>query len=377
LQKFLLIQPVVRKIRNTKDLSIALHLENVDFSWEPLPDVLSDAKIEQGDQKITGIPAVLHKISMQVKTGTLVGLCGSVGCGKSSLFYGLLGQIYSNGGKFTMRGRLAYVSQQAWLVNDTVQENICFGEPYDYERYHKVVSVCHLIYDFAILPDGDQCVVGERGSTLSGGQRQRICLARAVYSNRDIFLLDDPLSSVDATVGAAIFEDCIMKYLRANGKTVLFISGQIQLLEQCDMVHVLKTGRIVQSGTHLHLISKKKGEYWEMVDAGKKEKNGLEEVVQGNRTDILQPIVQTTQVVVEEEKKKSSTSDLDDSSKGAMGIETYQRYTQAAGGAKVTVAVLLVFALNMGLNTFSSWWLSYWFNHGSTVGYNDHILSLS
>ena len=118
-----------------------------------------------------------------------------------------------------------------------------------------MVSVCHLTHDFAILPGGDECVVGEGGSTLSGGQRQRISLARAVYSNRDVILLDDPLSAVDVTVGAAIFQTCIMHYLRANGKTILLVSGQIQHLEQCDRIYVFKGGAIVQSGTHDQLIS--------------------------------------------------------------------------------------------------------------------------
>lgn len=202
---------MVRRIHRTKDPNTAVLLETVAFSWsafdapqavKPIASTLTTATHKGSHSH----GPVLRDISLEVKRGTLVGICGPVGCGKSSLFHGLLGQIYSNGGTFQLRGMLAYVPQQAWLINATVRDNICFGEPYIPERYNEVVTVCNLSYDFTILPGGDQCVIGERGSTMSGGQRQRINLARAVYSNRDILLLDDPLSAVDARVGAAIFD---------------------------------------------------------------------------------------------------------------------------------------------------------------------------
>ena len=195
-----------RKILRTKDPNTVVFLESVSFSWTAFAVQLVKPITLTPQKGSHSHGPVLRDISLDVKKGTLIGLCGPVGCGKSSLFHGLLGQIYSNGGTFNMRGRIAYVPQQAWLINATVRENICFGEPYAPERYNEVVTVCNLSYDFTILPGGDQCLIGERGSTMSGGQRQRINLARAVYSNRDIFLLDDPLSAVDARVGAAIFE---------------------------------------------------------------------------------------------------------------------------------------------------------------------------
>ena len=195
-----------RKILRTKDPNTVVFLESVSFSWTAFAVQLVKPITLTPQKGSHSHGPVLRDISLDVKKGTLIGLCGPVGCGKSSLFHGLLGQIYSNGGTFNMRGRIAYVPQQAWLINATVRENICFGEPYAPERYNEVVTVCNLSYDFTILPGGDQCMIGERGSTMSGGQRQRINLARAVYSNRDIFLLDDPLSAVDARVGAAIFE---------------------------------------------------------------------------------------------------------------------------------------------------------------------------
>ena len=135
---------------------------------------------------------------------------GKVGCGKSSLLSGILGEMHKlNDGKLIMNGTSAYVSQQAWIQNETVKENILFGKKYDEQFYNQVIQVCSLIVDFNIMPAGDTTEIGEKGINLSGGQKQRISLARSVYANADIYLLDDPLSAVDAHVGKSIFDQVI------------------------------------------------------------------------------------------------------------------------------------------------------------------------
>ena len=114
-------------------------------------------------------------------------------------------------GNINTRGSVAYVPQQAWIQNGTVEYNIHFGKPSDKKRYDKVLEACALVTDLKILPGGDQTEIGEKGINLSGGQKQRISMARAVYNNGDLYLLDDPLSAVDAHVGAHIFENVIGK----------------------------------------------------------------------------------------------------------------------------------------------------------------------
>ncbi|GAU88871.1 hypothetical protein RvY_01490-1 [Ramazzottius varieornatus] len=366
IQKFIQIKPVARSIQRTKDPNTAVLLEAVAFSWsafdtsqavKPIASTLTTAILKGSHSH----GPVLRDISLEVKRGILVGICGPVGCGKSSLFHGLLGQIYSNGGTFQMRGMLAYVPQQAWLINATVRDNICFGEPYIPERYNEVVTVCNLSYDFTILSGGDQCVIGERGSTMSGGQRQRINLARAVYSNRDILLLDDPLSAVDARVGAAIFDKCIYGYLRQKGMTVFLISGQIQYLEECDQILVLKGGTIVQRGTHGQLLKEEKSVYWEMVQAMKKARKGMEDAAAAKTS---QPTAVTPApaavALIEEEQKAVGTGDAEEQGKGTIKFATYKRYIKAAGPYWFTGIVFFAFATNMALNTFSGWWLSFW-----------------
>jgi ABC-type multidrug transport system fused ATPase/permease subunit len=132
---------------------------------------------------------------------------GGIGSGKSSLLSALLGEMYKlNEGKINLNGSIAYVSQQAWIQNATIRENILFGRDYNELHYDRIIKACSLITDFDIMPNRDKTEIGEKGINLSGGQKQRISLARALYSKADIYLLDDPLSAVDSHVGKHIFD---------------------------------------------------------------------------------------------------------------------------------------------------------------------------
>ena len=160
-------------------------------------------------------------------------------------------------GSSRVRGRLGYVAQQSWIFSGTVRDNICLGSTYEPAWFSQVVEVCGLTRDLQILQDGDLTEVGERGLTLSGGQKQRVSLARALYSRADIFLLDDPLSAVDARVGQFIFRRAIKECLR--DKTVLLVSHGLQYLRDCDSVIFLQEGRIVESGSPADLLARPGG----------------------------------------------------------------------------------------------------------------------
>ncbi|XP_060577708.1 ATP-binding cassette sub-family C member 5-like [Ruditapes philippinarum] len=212
---------------------------------------LKDSEHVNGDVPFVDTPT-LQDLTFVAEKGKLIGICGSVGCGKSSLLSAVLGRMFHVSGKVAVQGTLAYVTQQAWIMNTTVRDNILFGEPYDPDRYLAVVESCALIQDFSDFVDGDQTEIGERGINLSGGQKQRISLARAVYSNKDIYLLDDPLSAVDIHIGRHIFSECIMKQLK--GKTVLFVTHQLQYLSNCDQVIFMRDGAITDTGTHSEMM---------------------------------------------------------------------------------------------------------------------------
>ena len=138
----------------------------------------------------------LENLNLELEKGKLYAVIGMVGNGKSSFLSAILGEINLTEGQVKVNGSVSYASQEAWVFGATVRQNILFGQSYDRQRYQKVIKACALIRDFKQFPQGDQTVVGERGSSLSGGQKARINLARALYRQSDIYLLDDPLSAV-------------------------------------------------------------------------------------------------------------------------------------------------------------------------------------
>uniref|UniRef100_A0A8C4GY09 ATP-binding cassette, sub-family C (CFTR/MRP), member 12 n=1 Tax=Dicentrarchus labrax TaxID=13489 RepID=A0A8C4GY09_DICLA len=236
LRKILLIQNPEPYLMLREDSGSAIVMKNATLSWtKPYssPDSPPGSangvighKVDEMSQngKTETLPISKLTLGYFLK-GNLLGVCGNVGSGKTSLISSILEQMHLLQGSLTADGTFAYVSQQAWIFHGTVQENILMGEPFDQTKYERVVDVCSLRADLTILPYGDQTEIGERGLNLSGGQKQRISLARAVYSNKDIFLLDDPLSAVDAHVGKHIFEECIKKELQ--GKSVILVTHQL------------------------------------------------------------------------------------------------------------------------------------------------------
>uniref|UniRef100_A0A8C1TB72 ATP-binding cassette sub-family C member 5 n=1 Tax=Cyprinus carpio TaxID=7962 RepID=A0A8C1TB72_CYPCA len=280
------------------------------------------------------------KVALTRLKGSLLGVCGNVGSGKTSLISSILEQMHLLSGSVSANGTLAYVSQQAWIFHGTVRDNILMGEPFDQTRYTSVIHACSLKPDLAVLPYGDQTEIGERGINLSGGQKQRVSLARAVYSNRDIFLLDDPLSAVDAHVGKHIFEECIKKKLK--GKSVILVTHQLQYLEFCDEVVLLDNGEIKEAGTHCDLM-KAKGRYAHLI----------------NNFQLEQMVC----MCVTGKKDQLVTQEV--SLEGSVTWRTYHQYCKAAGGYILLLFVILLFTLLVGSTAFSSWWLSYWLEQGS------------
>ena len=229
-----------------KDTNILL--QNVVCSW-------------YGDWK----KLTLNHLCLSVSKGDLLFITGPVGCGKSSLLHAILQEIPLLKGHISSRGRLSWVGQQPWVFSGTIRENILFGEPFDLQRYHMILRACNLDTDMQRFPDADTTLVGERGIVLSGGQRARVGLARALYSDADIYLLDDPLSVLDSKVGYHIFKTCIIELL--CDKTRLMTTHNLEILREADNIVVMKEGSIllqadfntlVKSGFELDTLDKYK-----------------------------------------------------------------------------------------------------------------------
>ncbi|KAA8581112.1 hypothetical protein FQN60_002693 [Etheostoma spectabile] len=209
-------------------------------------------------------PPILHNINMMVPNGSLLAVVGHVGCGKSSLLSALLGEVEKLEGEVSIRGSVAYVPQQAWIQNATLRDNILFGKPYNEQKYQCVLEACALTPDLEVLPGGDMTEIGEKGINLSGGQRQRVSLARALYSDTDVYLLDDPLSAVDAHVAKHIFDNLVGPEGVLKGKTRILVTHGISFLPQVDNIIVMVDGRVSEMGSYQELL-KQNGAFAEFL----------------------------------------------------------------------------------------------------------------
>ncbi|KAK2963551.1 Multidrug resistance-associated protein [Blattamonas nauphoetae] len=239
-----------------------LQQENVKSTSVEQTEMVEDAALESPSKTATPSPSpspsskksrstVLTDINLQIPTGSLTMVVGGVGSGKSSLAAAITGDIERSNGTVCLKGSIASCPQVAWINNSTVRGNIVFGMPFDEAKYADVIRVCAMEKDLQTLAAGDETAIGEKGVNLSGGQKARIQLARAVYSDRDIVVLDDPLSAVDAHVGRFLIDECILG--RLKGKTVVLMTNQIQFLDRADKVVVLKDGKIVGDGKFAEL----------------------------------------------------------------------------------------------------------------------------
>nr|XP_027202814.1 canalicular multispecific organic anion transporter 2-like [Dermatophagoides pteronyssinus] len=217
---------------------IAIRISNGNFNWienDPIPTI--------------------HDINLTIRKHQLIGIVGGVGSGKSSLLSACLGEMEKlNDGRVEIDGRIAYVPQEAWILNATIRDNILLNKKYDEKKYKKVLDTCALQLDMAMFAAGDLTEVGEKGINLSGGQKQRISLARAVYSNSDIYLLDNPLSALDAHVSQHIFENVIGPNGCLRNKTRILVTTKLSLLPKMNEIIYISRGEIKDQGRFEQLI---------------------------------------------------------------------------------------------------------------------------
>uniref|UniRef100_A0AAV2LNW2 ATP-binding cassette sub-family C member 5 n=2 Tax=Knipowitschia caucasica TaxID=637954 RepID=A0AAV2LNW2_KNICA len=384
LQKILRIKNPEPYLAQGKDPDLALVMDNASLSWGRPEAELSPQDVTKGsaDSELV-VKSTLKNISFKLPKGKLLGVCGNVGSGKTSLIAAILEQMYLQQGSVVASGTFAYVAQQAWIFHGTVRENILMGEPFEQNKYERVLDVSCLRTDLEILPYGDQTEIGERGLNLSGGQKQRISLARAVYSNRDIVLLDDPLSAVDAHVGKHIFEQCIKKELR--GKSVVLITHQLQYLEFCDSVLLLEDGAIVESGHHQELMGLNQ-RYTQLISnyqtQQSKDQNSEDETLIQDRVQedtmrraraesgIDNPGFDMSDETIGPDSPKSPDNKeqlvaQEVSTQSTMDWGVYYSYIRAAGGLFIVFLMMMLFVLLVGTTAFGNWWLSYWVGQGN------------
>uniref|UniRef100_A0A8D2LPA7 Cystic fibrosis transmembrane conductance regulator n=1 Tax=Varanus komodoensis TaxID=61221 RepID=A0A8D2LPA7_VARKO len=356
IKNFLILDEISQlgpQLKNNSE-NLLLHAQDLTCSWSKTLD-----------------SQTLQNISFTVRPGELLIVIGPVGAGKSSLLSAILGELSPNKGFIDVRGRIAYVSQQPWVFSGTVRNNILFGKEYHKEKYEKVLRACALKKDMELLKDGDLTMIGDRGATLSGGQKARVNLARAVYQDADIYLLDDPLSAVDAEVSRHLFEKCICQAL--HKKLCILVTHQLQYLQAANQILILKEGKEVGKGTYSdflrsgidfasllnkpedddqlpvpgtpsHQLSRirtfSQSSMWSMESSVQSQKDGAAEP----------PPMEPVLTALPEETR----------SEGKIGFSIYKKYFAAGANYFIIFILFFLSVLAQVAYVLQDWWLSYW-----------------
>ncbi|GAB1603326.1 resistance-associated 1-like isoform X1, partial [Argonauta hians] len=289
-------------IKHVTGSDCAVVVKNGSFTWS-----------EDNEDSFT-----LKDINIEIKSGQLFSVVGTVGAGKSSLISAILGEMEKLTGSVEIQGSVAFVPQEAWIQNNSLKNNILFGKEFDLCRYEKVIEACALLPDIALLPDGSESEIGDKGVNLSGGQRQRISLARAVYNDADTFILDDPLSAVDSHVGRHIFNRVIGPNGLLKHKTRILVTHGIHWLPEVDNIIVMTNGQISEMGNYSQLVNHN-GPFASFMQLYATQKES-EEIGEDTAKDLSQHILQRSV------SKVSSASycpveDLDESFESEMSMK--------------------------------------------------------
>ncbi|XP_042517058.1 ABC transporter C family member 3-like [Macadamia integrifolia] len=346
---------IVQKIPRDS-VEVAVEMVKGNFSWD-----------------LDSPNLTLKDLNFRVYHGMRVAICGSIGSGKSSLLSCILGEVPKVSGTIKLNGTKAYVAQSPWIQSGKIVDNILFGKEMDIEKYEMILEACSLKKDLELCAFGDQTIIGERGINLSGGQKQRIQIARALYYDADIYLLDDPFSAVDAHTGTHLFKECLLGLM--GSKTVIYVTHQVEFLSSADLILVMRNGRITQAGKYDEILSSGT-DFMEIVDAHKKALASLNSVKRGTCLDNITNGKEDSIIICSEksiqddkeiepenykiEKPVGSEGQLVQEEKrenGGVSISVYWKYfTTAYKGAFVPL-ILLAQILFQLLLIVSSYWM--------------------
>ncbi|KAJ5430031.1 ABC transporter integral membrane type 1 [Penicillium cf. griseofulvum] len=375
IQEFLLAEEQTEDIEQDENMENAIEMEHASFTWERLPTNEKDAekakkkavaqpepteKSTTKDDNANETPAEpfkLNDMTFEVGRHELLAVIGTVGCGKSSLLSALAGDMRVTDGTVRMSTSRSFCPQYAWIQNTTVRNNILFGKEYNETWYEQVLDACALTPDLEILPNGDQTEIGERGITVSGGQKQRLNIARAIYFNAEMVLMDDPLSAVDAHVGRHIMDKAICGLLKDRCR--ILATHQLHVLSRCDRIIVMDEGRINAIDTFDNLmrdneVFKRLMSTSRQEDMQEEEEESVGEVV--DEIDEKEPSLKKVALA----KPAAALMQQEEKATASVGWGVWKAYIRASGSYLNAIVILILLAITNVANIWTSLWLSYW-----------------
>ena len=333
-----------------------------------------DKKDKKEKKKINPLEPILKNINCEIKKGEFICVIGEVGCGKSSLLQAILNCMLplSGNSRIYVNGSISYVSQIPWIRNATIRDNILFYQPYDEERYNSVINLSELRQDLEIFEAGDLTEIGEKGINLSGGQKARVSIARALYTDRDIYIFDDPISALDANVGMKVMKNCIIKHL--SNKTRILVTHALQYVSFSDRIIYMNKGEIKWIGTYEEIkeqdffksfyekMNKENNEEENPILKKKTSKEKREEFIRRKSSDEMDKKRKkgkhhkkelnkgVVKKIIKEEKQ----------GKGKVELSVYKHFLIKIGGIP-TIITMLVLMIIMDLSrSAQDLWLGYW-----------------
>lgn len=333
---------------------------------------IQEEPVPEDDSRLT-----LYNINIEIKKNKLIGIIGPVGAGKSSFLQAILRELPLKSGSIEFSGDISYASQEPWVFAGSVKQNILFGQEMEKDRYDAVVKSCALVKDFEQLPYGDRTIIGERGASLSGGQKARISLARAVYRRADIYLLDDPLSAVDAHVGRHLFEECIGSHGRLGKQktTRILVTHQVHYLKDADYIVILRDGKIEHQGSPYEL-SKLGIDFAKLLESEEfkdvnSEYDGSSKIggtrsrkssISSTKSDSFLSLDESGQEDDDSKMNRESEpkENVEESSKGKVKGSVFGNYLKAGSHPILSFIIICLFLLTQACASVIDWWTSYW-----------------
>jgi ABC-type multidrug transport system fused ATPase/permease subunit len=403
IQEYLLAEEQEEEAKFDVDAEHAIKMDSADFTWERTASQDPDAPKEPGkkqtkeeikvvkdmkkqaakDEKIAAKkkkaggetsgdddstlleerePFKLQGIDLTIGRNELVAIIGGVASGKSSLLAAMAGDMRKTKGDVVMGASRAFCPQYAWIQNATVRQNILFGKEMDKSWYKKVIEACALQPDLDMLPQGDETEIGERGITVSGGQKQRMNIARAIYFDSDLVLMDDPLSAVDAHVGRHIFDKAILGLLKDKARVLA--THQLWVLNRCDRIIWMEEGKILAIDTFDNLMRDHKGFQTLMATTGVEEEQEAQAQVTKDEIEDEKKDVKKTK------KKVPALMQAEEKAVKSVPWSVYADYVKASGSLWNAPLVIFLLLLSQAINIGTTLWLSYWTSDSKCLSFH-------